>query len=265
MEKSGSLADCDFSVSEVVTAFKCPLQFYFSRKGIVAHFYYGGKSVGSFVHKVLSEFANLLVTHTLFESENELNLVENTLYRSFYNVAIKSKSYRTNLEDAWQYIKSIGAYFEGITVGKSTSEIRDMFILSERSFSVNFFGTQICGRFDLLLRDERKIRIVDYKTRDRDPEVDAVQIALYKYAVKQITGVDAEPVLLYILDGELKEEVFTEEEYSLVISGIRKQIKDMKDFLSGRKVPERTVDRTLCNHCSLKTSCKVLRKKFFGL
>ena len=265
MEKNGSLAGCDFSVSEIITAFKCPLQFYFSRKGIVAHFYYGGKNVGSFVHKVLSEFANLLVTHTLFESNSDSNIVEDTLYRSFYNIAMKSKSYRTNLEDAWQYIKSIGVYFEDITRGKDVSEIRDMFILSERSFSVDFFGTQICGRFDLLMHDGDKIRIIDYKTRDKDAEIDAVQIALYKYAVKQITGVDAEPALLYILDGELKEEVFTEREYSFVISGIRREIEDMKEFLSGKKVPERTVDKSLCSHCSLRSSCKVLRKKFFDV
>jgi len=265
MEKNGSLAHCDFSVSEIITAFKCPLQFYFSRKGIVAHFFYNGRNVGSFVHKVLSEFANLLVTHTLFEEENSSNIIEDTLYRSFYNVAMKSKNSRTNLEDAWQYIKSIGVYFEDITRGKDISEIRDMFILSERSFSVDFFGTQICGRFDLLMHDGDKIRIIDYKTRDKDTDIDAVQIALYKYAVKKITGAEAEPVLLYILDGELKEDVFTESEYSLVISGIRREIEDMKDFLYGRRIPERAVDRSLCNHCSLRASCKVLYKKFFDV
>ncbi len=265
MEKNGSLRGCDFPVSEIISAFKCPLQFYFSRKGIVAHFYYNGKNVGSFVHKVLAEFSSLLITHTLFESKSSPNVIEDWIYRSFYNVAMKSKSYRTNLEDTWRYIKSIGVYFEDITRGKDISEIRDMFILSERSFSMDFFGTHICGRFDLLMHDGDKIRIVDYKTRDKDPEIDAVQIALYKYAVKQITGVDAEPTLLYILDGELKEEVFTEKEYSLVILGIRREIEDMKDFLSGKKIPERTIDKTLCNHCSLRTSCRVLCKKFFDI
>jgi CRISPR/Cas system-associated exonuclease Cas4 (RecB family) len=261
MEKSGSLSNCDFSVSDVISAFKCPLQFYFSKKSIVAHFYFSGNNLGSFVHKVLSTFAKNIGTYPLFESGK--NIVEEALYKSFYEVAT-SRKYKTNLEIAWQHIKPISIYFETIAQNRTTDEIRSMFILSEQPFTVNFYGTNICGRFDILLHDGEKIRIIDYKTRDREIEIDAVQIALYKYAVEKITGLRPEPAIIYVLDGEVKEEVFTEEEYKMLLKRIAAEISDMKLFLSGKKIPKKTPDRSLCKHCSLRNSCSALYEKFFG-
>ena len=261
MGKNGSSVGYRFSVSDIVSAFHCPLQFYFRKKGIKAYFRYGNVHIGSFVHNVLSVFAKEIEKPTLFNERRE-GYIERKLYQAFLSVSI-SKHYNVDFEEGWRYLKSIGAYFENLAYKKSIPEIKEMFLLSEESFLIRLAGAYISGRFDLLLDIGNDIRIIDYKTRGKEIDIDAVQIAIYRYAVEKIYKKRASPYVLYIGDGEMSEEYFSDEEYIELMKQINKEIMDMKDFLEGNKIPLPTPERSLCRYCSIQYHCEELIKKFF--
>lgn len=250
-----------FSVSEVVSAFRCPVQFYFRRKGINAYFRYGNTHIGSFVHNVLSVFAKEIEKPDLFNEKRE-SYMERKLYQAFLSVSI-SKHYNVDFEEGWRYLKAIGAYFEDLAYKKSIPEIKEMFLLSEESFLVKLSGAYISGRFDLLLDTENDIRIIDYKTRGKEIDIDAVQIALYRYAVEKIYKKKVSPYVLYIGDGEISEEYFSDGEYIEFMKQINKEIRDMIDFLGGNKIPIPTPEKSLCKYCSIQYQCEELIKKYF--
>ncbi len=260
MGKNGYLVEYKFSVSEVVSAFRCPVQFYFKRKGINAYFRYGNVHIGSFVHNVLSVFAKEIAKPDLFEDKRE-GFIEKKLYRSFLSVSL-TKHYNVDFGEGWKYLKSIGAYFENLAYEKSISEIREMFLLSEESFLVKLAGAFISGRFDLLLDTGNSIRIIDYKTRGKEIDIDAVQIALYRYAVEKVYRKKVSPYVLYIGDREISEECFSDEEYVELMKQIKKEVKDMENFLEGNKVPIPTPEKALCKYCSIQYQCEGLIKKF---
>ncbi len=247
-----------FSVSDIVTAFKCPIHFCLRKHGIKAYFYYGSDSgIGTFVHSVLSEFAHQMGKNTLFGKETDIS---KTMNESFRKVFLSTKA-DIDFEEAYEYIKSAAAYFGFKTEGKTKSEIREMFVYSEKPFSVHLEGIKINGKFDILLKTGSTFEIIDYKTRRSEIDLDGIQIALYKYAVKNVFNADALPVILTIEKGAVSKETLDEEEYEKIIGAVRAKVREMKEIFSGEKLPKFAPDKEICKHCSVRYNCKRLFKE----
>ncbi len=249
-----------FSVSEIVSAFKCPMHFFLKRKGKNAFFYYpGNENLGTFVHLVLSRFAKFVKKRTLFSQDLT---IDTTMKKIFMEVSFSWHG-NTDFEKAWQYIEPVLAYFDFITKGKSPDEIADMFVFSEKSFTVDMENTNVTGKFDILLKDGDTFKIIDYKTRKSEIDFDGIQIAIYKYAVEKTFDKKAVPLIISISDGEVYTEKFTEEEYGELIKAVHAKIREMKQIISGEIIPERTAEKEICRHCSMRYSCETFFKEVF--
>lgn len=239
------------------------MHFYLKRMGENAYFSFKESNhVGTFVHKVLSDFAISVKRKTLFEEKSN-DFIQDSLYRSFKNVSFSSK-YKVDFAKAWRYIEMVGAYFHSFAFGKNEEEIRNMFLLSEVSFKISLEDAIIGGKFDLLMKDNKSVRIVDYKTRGSDIEIDGIQIALYKLAVEHIYRLKVIPIIVYIGDEEIKEERLNEAEYCEIIGQIRNIIKNMIDYMNRNKIPEFTRDTETCYHCSLNYNCRKIVEEVFN-
>ena len=240
------------------------MHFYIRRLGKSAHFLYNNSSgIGTFVHKVLSDFAISMKERRFFDIGYDSDFIEKSLFNSFQKISFSSKQ-NINYEKAWQYIKTVGAYFQYLSQGKSKEEVEDMFMFSEKSFKINLNNSIISGKFDLLIKLGREIRIVDYKTRQSNIEIDGIQIALYKYAVEKLYKIKVNPVVIYIEDECLKEGKFKEEEYSEIILAIQNTVKDMASYLKKEKIPPTTIDNEICTHCSINYNCKRIIREVFN-
>ena len=252
-----------FSVSEIISAHKCPMHFYLKRIGKNVYFSFKESNhIGTFVHKVLSDFAISVKTVKLFEDKNK-DLIEKALYESFQKASFASKNRTINYEKAWRYIESAGAYFQSFALGKTREEIQSIFLLSEKPFRIHMNNTIISGKFDLMMNVNGNIRIIDYKTRGSDIETDGIQIALYKFAVEQLYGIKVDPAVVYIEDGSIKEEKFTEKEFKEIMSEVKAIVKDMISYLKREKVPFITADKEVCKHCNLNYNCEKIVEEVF--
>ncbi len=247
-----------FSVSEIVSAFKCPMYFFLKRKGKNVFFRHpGNEHLGTFVHLVLSRFANSLKKETLFPDNFS---VESAMMKSFKTVAFSWKE-KINFEKAWHHIEAISAYFEFITEGKSRNEIAKMFVYSEKLLTTRIEGANITGKFDILLKDGDSFKIIDYKTRKSEIDFDGIQITIYKYAVEKLFNKKATPLIISIFDGEIRTEKFTETEYKELINAVRAKIREMKQLVSEKIIPKRTAEKEICKHCSIRYNCNKVIKE----
>lgn len=253
-----------FSVSDVILAHKCPAHFYLKKIGVNAYFSFPkNRNIGTFVHKVLSHFANSVKTETLFTENQKESFIEYKLYESFKAVSFTTK-YRVDYAKAWKYIESTGAYFKMLCGDKSEEYVREMLLLSEEPFKISIENAIIRGKFDLLMKTDNNIRIIDYKTRSENIEIDAIQIALYKFAVEELYGIKVKPVVVYIEEGGIKEEEFTDAEFREILKQTKSIVREMKLYMSGEKIPPKSMDREVCTHCNLAYNCKKIREEVFN-
>ncbi len=258
-----------FSVSEVVSAFECEMHFYLKKKGFNVNFYYGSSNVGTLVHKVLDRFAKDFMEPSLFTamvSTDNLSSLDKFIVEKLYSILYyeakeakninKSHEHRklnADFELAWKQLEAMAVYFLEYFLGRSSEEITNAFMYSEKHFELPIIDSVIIsGKFDLLMKVQDSIKLIDYKTRSEDIENDIIQLTLYKLGIERSIKKSVTPSVLYISKSEVQEISFSDEEVEEVLKQIKLKVAEMIDCLEGKRKPIRMSEPKVCQYCSAR-------------
>lgn len=274
------------SVSEVKLALKCGRLFLFGKKYKETTWMPEKKTgfpTGRIVHEILDDFAKKsrkspeFITQ-LKESSDYSSLKSNIndfILKSFLQkiepIQAKIKS-GTEVERAWTILETAinlisKVLSDSLEMYAIEEALEKVFFMTEWSFEIPIFKDEIhlTGKIDWLSYNpkEKKIYLWDFKTTDTgNIHLDAIQVALYSFVIKDKIGFFPESALLYFSDNDLKIVSFTKENLEPLTQIAFEKMKEAKNWLEGTIVPEPTKDKNLCEKCIKKIRCDEFFQSF---
>ncbi len=237
-----SVADVEFSFSDLKYMFECPYQFklrvlYGFNAPIQRPMGYG-KSL----HDALAEVHYRAMDGKPVSVADVSELVERHLRTPYAFGQLREDLERAARRDIRKYIEDNKDRFDQIE-------------FSEQNVEVNLGGgVRIRGRIDLVRRtDTDEVTIVDLKSNERSQETEVTEHQLHTYALgyEELTGRDADYVEIYELrDGKKRPRAVDEEFMEDVRKKTRKAAKALRSL---RLKP--TPSKRKCGNCDFSSLC----------
>lgn len=237
-----SVADVEFSFSDLKYMFECPYQFklrvlYGFNAPIQRPMGYG-KSL----HDALAEVHYRAMDGKPVDVDSVPELVERHLRTPYAFGQLREDLEKAARRDIRKYIEDNKDRFDQIE-------------FSEQNVEVNLGdGVRIRGRIDLVRRtDTNEVTIVDLKSNERSQEEEVTEHQLHTYALgyEELTGRDADFVEIYELrEGEARPRAVDEE----FMDDVRKKTRSAaKSLRSLRLTP--TPSKRKCGACDFSSLC----------
>ena len=241
-----SVADVEFSFSDLKYMFECPYQFklrvlYGFNAPIQRPMGYG-KSL----HDALAEVHYRAMEGKRVDLGDVRELVERHLRTPYAFGKLRDDLKKAAFRDISRYIQDNSHRFSQIE-------------FSEKNVEVNLGdGVRIRGRIDLVRRtDTDEVTIVDLKSNERRQEEQVTEHQLHTYALgyEELTGRDADYVEIYELrEGKPKPRAVDEE----FMEDVRKKTRKAAEALR-TMVLEPTPGRHKCRQCDFASLCSASR------
>jgi CRISPR/Cas system-associated exonuclease Cas4 (RecB family) len=257
-----------FSVTEVVTAVRCPRQLVLARQGhrVVP---YGPETFGQAAHAALEAIATGakedVALHTLLDRP--------LLDRG----AIEHELFRLALGQAQAHAKRVANQVEGADLARFADAVRHIarlltppiakarasaangraavaavFIASEESVDLALDGVTIRGRVDLLCHDGGDTWVWDLKTYAGTDLAQLEQVRLYAMAYAE-KGVHARPALVHVVNDHI-EIVHADPPHEGDRDKLLTLVRHMRSWISGAPPPH-APDLGTCRKCPAQSPC----------
>jgi len=265
------------SVTEVRNALRCPRIFALGRsRAQPVRFVVGSSSLGAAFHRIVDRFAQTVATppddFAVLEATTPREQVEASLRRWLMTQlageleAIPSlASMPAEVDDLAEALRELGSYLAThATGGPFTPEEKLQAFLPDSEVALEHLvelegGDSILlrGRIDALHEPEAQhAQVVEYKlSGEENAELDRAQVALYRYLLRQVAGVDATPVVLR-LTPQLHETVIAKEEAdALVEKRLLPLVASMSAWSTEPAKAPPTKRSDLCPVCPVRSAC----------
>jgi hypothetical protein len=260
-----------FSVTEVVTAARCPRQLVLARDGrrVVP---YGGSAIGQAAHAALAALVKAApsdagIARALGPAKPEAEDVAAACYRAAFG-----ESHRRAHQIAGDVDGSDLARLDGIVrnsarllstllsrARRATKNAADAIsrslLASETEVALEFEGVVVRGRIDLLCRDleTRETWLWDLKTYAGTDAAQMEQVRVYALAYRA-QDVKARPALLHVTEDRVEiARARRVDEIDLARLGAR--LREMTAWLGGTPPPPAAPDRNTCRTCPAQEAC----------
>jgi len=263
------MSDLTFSVTEVVTATRCPRQFALARNGhrVVP---YGPDAFGQAAHVALRAMAS-----GALEDEAIHTLLDN---RMPDRGAVERALFSLALPEAHAYAKRVASTVDGGDLARFADSVRNIarlltppvakaaasaesgraairrvFLGSEEAVEVVLDGVTIRGRIDLRCRDSTEIWLWDLKTYAGTDLAQLEQVRLYSMAYAA-QGKQARPALLHVVSDQIKV-TYADAPRPGDPAKLVTLARHMSEWGGGASPPPPAPDLGTCRSCPAQSTC----------
>ncbi len=189
------------SASAIETYERCPLQFKIARDWNLPAEPAAPMQFGAAVHTVLHDYFGAMRQGGARTQEQVLAKFREEMGKGLYDDPLQRELYEK------QGVEQLAAFL-ATHAAAPVPKVLD----TERKFRVEISGVTVVGRVDRLDQiDEKRVRIVDYKTgrpRDQEDADKSLQLSLYAIAARDAWGADPASLVFYNLDTNSAVETF---------------------------------------------------------
>jgi CRISPR/Cas system-associated exonuclease Cas4 (RecB family) len=172
--------------SKLDTYGKCPLRFRLRYQERLPEAPRGGRNLSLTLHKTLESF--------LYNARRDSSL--DTLLRAYENrcSSPQTPAQQRRFQEGRRALEALH-WREGHRLATA--------VALEQSFTVRAGGVEVTGRLDCALETEAGLELIDFKFTSQVPEdPDPLQLQLYAWGLKEVTGATADTLTYYYLRQE---------------------------------------------------------------
>jgi CRISPR/Cas system-associated exonuclease Cas4 (RecB family) len=260
-----------FSVTEVVTAARCPRQLVLLREGhrVTPA---GGEAIGQVAHGALVALVRAAaldgaLLRALSPAVPDETAVTAACYALAYpHVYQRAVELAPSVDgEALGRLDAVLRHLAGLMAGLllrartsapgAAQALETVVVATERDVSLEISGFRINGRIDLICRDagSDETWLWDLETFAGTDAAQEQQVVLYALASER-AGLRARPALLHVT-GERVELGPVQPSDPEATEMLQARLQDMSAWLSGTRPPPATRDTTLCRSCPAQEAC----------
>lgn len=228
--------------------FDCPYRFKLSNFYGFVQPYTSVQGYGKMLHEIMMHIHNAWIDKKKLSEEEINKIAEESLYLPFASGPQLDKSLQGAKKCAHAYVKQ-------------NEKDANKMIASEMDINIEMGdGISVNGRIDLVRRidddGKDKIAIVDLKSAGKDAEqcLKAEQLKIYALGYQQMTGQNADYLMIYNLDAPDGSKNAGEDIRQETVNDVQVKIRKAADCIRNSNLPRDPGNK--CDNCYVRGLCK---------
>ncbi len=233
--------------------FDCPYRFKLSNFYGFVQPYMSAQGYGKMLHEIMMHIHNAWIDKKKLSDEDIDKIAEEALYLPFASEPQLEKSLEGARKCAHAYVKQ-------------NEKDADKMIASELDINIEMGdGVSVNGRIDLVRKIDDggsdKVAIVDLKSAGKDAEqcLNAEQLKIYALGYQQMTGENADYLMIYNLDAPDGSKNAGEDIRQETIIEVQDKIKEAAGCIRNSELPRDKGEK--CVNCYVRGLCEIRKGK----